>query len=144
MVAPSAHTPERWRKIEMLFHHVLETDPALRGPFLAGACGHDVGLLAACIGFREEHWPDAPGLSATVQNTLAAHEFRTTHSSESKTQLIKTYQLMKRHYAPVTERHRDALRRMIQLYEWENRPGKADAFRAQLPKEPGDSKLVGQ
>ena len=36
-----APTPDRWQKIEALYHAALERDPAARTAFLNGACGHD-------------------------------------------------------------------------------------------------------
>jgi len=36
--------PERWQKIEELYHSALERDPLARGAFLDGACGHDADL----------------------------------------------------------------------------------------------------
>jgi serine/threonine-protein kinase len=36
-----APTPDRWQKIEALYHAALERDPASRAAFLDGACGHD-------------------------------------------------------------------------------------------------------
>jgi len=39
-----APTPDRWRKIEALYHSALERDPANRAAFLDGACGHDADL----------------------------------------------------------------------------------------------------
>ena len=37
--------PERWRRVEDLYHAALEREPAERGSFLAGACAGDVELL---------------------------------------------------------------------------------------------------
>ncbi len=39
-----APTPDRWQKIEALYHAALERDPASRAPFLDGACGSDSAL----------------------------------------------------------------------------------------------------
>jgi predicted Ser/Thr protein kinase len=39
-----APTPDRWQKIEALYHAALERDPASRAPFLDGACGSDGAL----------------------------------------------------------------------------------------------------
>jgi hypothetical protein len=39
-----AATPDRWRRIEALFHPALERDPAVREAVLDGACGSDDGL----------------------------------------------------------------------------------------------------
>jgi serine/threonine protein kinase len=36
-----APTPDRWQKIEALYHAALERDPAARAAFLDGACGYD-------------------------------------------------------------------------------------------------------
>ena len=36
--------PERWRKIEQLYHSALEQEPGVRGAFLAEACGDDKDL----------------------------------------------------------------------------------------------------
>jgi TolB-like protein/predicted Ser/Thr protein kinase len=36
-----APTPERWQKIEALYHSALERDPAARATFLDDACGND-------------------------------------------------------------------------------------------------------
>src|SRR5207253_7133710 len=37
-------TPERWRRIDDLFHAALRLDPAEREAWLRGACGDDDGL----------------------------------------------------------------------------------------------------
>ncbi len=37
-------TPDRWRRIEDLYHAALERDPASRGEFLAQTCGDDAEL----------------------------------------------------------------------------------------------------
>ena len=34
-------TPERWRRIEQLYHHALEHKPGERAAFLAGVCQDD-------------------------------------------------------------------------------------------------------
>jgi serine/threonine protein kinase len=39
-----APTPERWQRIEALYHAALERDPATRAAFLDGACGQDADL----------------------------------------------------------------------------------------------------
>lgn len=39
-----APTPDRWRRIERLYHAAVERDPASRAAFLDGACGEDAGL----------------------------------------------------------------------------------------------------
>jgi predicted Ser/Thr protein kinase len=39
-----APTPDRWQKIEALYHAALERAPASRAPFLDGACGNDDAL----------------------------------------------------------------------------------------------------
>ncbi len=36
--------PDRWQRIEALFHSALERDPASRPAFLDGACGQDADL----------------------------------------------------------------------------------------------------
>jgi hypothetical protein len=36
-----APTPDRWQRIEALYHSALERDPASRAAFLDGACGND-------------------------------------------------------------------------------------------------------
>jgi len=36
--------PDRWQRIEALFHSALERDPAVRAAFLDGACGEDASL----------------------------------------------------------------------------------------------------
>jgi hypothetical protein len=36
--------PDRWQRIEALFHSALERDPGLRTAFLDGACGQDADL----------------------------------------------------------------------------------------------------
>ena len=37
-------TPERWGRIEEVYHAALEREPAMRAAFLAGACGNDADL----------------------------------------------------------------------------------------------------
>jgi eukaryotic-like serine/threonine-protein kinase len=39
-----APTPDRWQRIEALFHAARELDPAARAAFLDSACGHDEDL----------------------------------------------------------------------------------------------------
>src|SRR5580698_337166 len=39
-----APTPDRWQRIEALFHSARERDPAVRAAFLDGACGQDADL----------------------------------------------------------------------------------------------------
>jgi eukaryotic-like serine/threonine-protein kinase len=39
-----APTPDRWQRIESLYHSALERDPASRAAFLDGACGQDADL----------------------------------------------------------------------------------------------------
>ena len=39
-----APTPDRWQRIEALYHDALERDPAVRAVFLDGACGQDADL----------------------------------------------------------------------------------------------------
>src|SRR5580700_2034484 len=39
-----APTPNRWQRIEALYHSALERDPVSRAAFLDGACGEDAGL----------------------------------------------------------------------------------------------------
>jgi serine/threonine protein kinase len=39
-----APTPDRWHRIEALYHSALERDPAARNAFLDGACGNDLDL----------------------------------------------------------------------------------------------------
>jgi len=39
-----APTPDRWQKVEALYHAALERDPAARAAFLHGACGQDADL----------------------------------------------------------------------------------------------------
>src|SRR5215510_6746050 len=36
--------PERWRRVEELFHTALDVSPDARGAFLEKACGEDAGL----------------------------------------------------------------------------------------------------
>src|SRR5438477_4918281 len=36
--------PERWRRIEQLYHDALELDPGERGGFLSDSCGDDPEL----------------------------------------------------------------------------------------------------
>ena len=36
--------PERWRRVERLYHAALELEPGKRAAFLAGACGGDAAL----------------------------------------------------------------------------------------------------
>ena len=53
-----APTPDRWHRIEALYHSALERDPAVRAAFLDGACGQDDDLrrevdFAAGRGCRE-------------------------------------------------------------------------------------------
>jgi hypothetical protein len=38
-------TPERWEKVNELFHSAIACAPSLRAAFLNQACGNDVGLL---------------------------------------------------------------------------------------------------
>jgi TolB-like protein len=42
MAAPAS--PERWKRLEELFHQALELEPEQRGHFLDAACGDDAGL----------------------------------------------------------------------------------------------------
>ena len=37
-------TPERWRKVEKIYHEALERAAEMRAPFLDGACGQDSDL----------------------------------------------------------------------------------------------------
>jgi len=52
-----APTPERWQRIEALFHSALEREPVSRAAFLDGACGNDA---------------DAADLRREVESLLAA------------------------------------------------------------------------
>src|ERR1700733_14683858 len=44
MAAPTS--PERWKRLENLFHQAAELEPESRGPFLDHACGGDTDLRA--------------------------------------------------------------------------------------------------
>src|ERR1700689_1053642 len=52
-----APTPDRWQRIEALFHSALERDPASRAAFLDGNCGNGA---------------DAADLRREVESLLAA------------------------------------------------------------------------
>jgi hypothetical protein len=39
-----APTPDRWQRIEALYHSARERDPVSRAAFLDGACGPDANL----------------------------------------------------------------------------------------------------
>jgi tetratricopeptide (TPR) repeat protein len=72
-----APTPERWQRIEALYHAALGRDPATRAAFLDGACGRDAdlrrevdSLLAAAAASRGmlDHPVEALlGESATIE-----------------------------------------------------------------------------
>jgi serine/threonine protein kinase len=54
-------TPERWRRIEAIFHSALQRDPASRGAYLTEACGDDTGLRREVESLLSK---DASGLAA--------------------------------------------------------------------------------
>src|SRR5215510_2569482 len=65
-------TPERWQRVNELFHCALEREPAQRVAFLDQACGEDPELrkeVESLIGSNEnsDSFIDAPGFGAAVQ-----------------------------------------------------------------------------
>jgi len=65
---PVSHPPE-WSRVKAVFHAALEQTPAVRGTFVADACGSDAGLRREVESLLGAH--DAAGDFAT-QDPLAA------------------------------------------------------------------------
>src|ERR1700688_1010525 len=75
--------PERWRKIEQLYHLALEQEPAQQNRFLAEACPDDAALReeverllaqSGCTGSLADPaaWAEAAGVQATHTATQTA------------------------------------------------------------------------
>ena len=47
--------PDRWRRINDLFHAALDREPAERGDFLRSACGDDSRLIAEVESLLQSH-----------------------------------------------------------------------------------------
>src|SRR5262245_7981872 len=65
-------TPERWQRVNELFHSALEREPAQRAAFLDQACADDPEMrkeVESLIGSNEnsDSFIDAPGLGAADQ-----------------------------------------------------------------------------
>jgi serine/threonine-protein kinase len=56
----SALTPERWERVQAVFHEALDRPPAEREAFVAGACGTDVALAAEVRTLRGAHERGGP------------------------------------------------------------------------------------
>ena len=63
--------PERWRRVEELFHSALEREPAERSGFLAGACADDAELRREIERLLKAHTSRLQLLDLTRQDLQA-------------------------------------------------------------------------
>jgi eukaryotic-like serine/threonine-protein kinase len=68
-------TPERWARIEEVFHRAAECDPQQRGSLLDEACGNDLELRAEVEALLSLDGSATAYLSGTVRSELHALEF---------------------------------------------------------------------
>ena len=63
--------PERWRRIERIYHEALEQAPDARAGFVERACGTDPGLLSEVQSLVESHAQDSKFLENSVLHEAA-------------------------------------------------------------------------
>ena len=68
-------TPERWARVEEIFHRAAECDPQQRRALLDEACGDDLALRAEVEGLLSVDGSASAYLSGTVRSEIHALEF---------------------------------------------------------------------
>src|SRR5687767_13821041 len=88
-------TPERWRRVEELYHAALTRDERARAAFLATACGGDEALHREVESLLAQHASKTGFLDG--QAVLAAAQFTTvTGSSLLRSRRLGSYQIQER------------------------------------------------
>src|SRR5215475_10888048 len=73
-LASRAMDPERWRRIEELYHSALEREPTDRSSYLAAACGDDGNLCDDVASLLAQNDSSVPLVQSTLPSSLENQE----------------------------------------------------------------------
>src|ERR1041384_8013661 len=87
-------TPERWQKIDEVFHAALAYEPAQRAGFLTSACGGDESLRLEVESLLSSH-QDAESFIETPAGDVAAGLLSSQEPGFEPGQQINNYQIVR-------------------------------------------------